>query len=134
MAAEAIGRHGEGTLEAMTAMGKMYVAFAVEQSGLFRLMFGQNPGLAESPLVIETGNRCFGYVINQVAKYCDVHGVEGDANDIAVKLWTFVHGAASLLIDEKYDNVEGAIDVDHMIETVTPSLLGQAVSSKSAAP
>ena len=125
MAAEAISKHGEGSIEGITAMGQSYVAFAVEQQGLFRLMFGQNSALAEMPLVNETGNRCFDFVIEQVAKFCAVNCVEGDANEIAIKLWTFVHGAASLLIDEKYDRVAGAIDVDELIRSSTGPLLGQ---------
>jgi len=134
MAAGVIARHGKGMLESITAMAKVYVSFAVEQQGMFRLMFGQHPALSESPLVRESASTCFGYVINQIARYCETHGVEGDADDIALKLWTFVHGAASLLIDEKYDTVTGAISVDRMIDTVTPSLLVHGASSESAKP
>jgi len=130
MAAEVIERHGMGTLKTITAMAKIYVNFAVEQQGLFRLMFGQHPTLSESSLVRESANTCFGYVVNQISRYCESHGVEGDADDIALKLWTFVHGAASLLIDKNFDTVTGTIDVDRMIDTVTPSLLGQGESAR----
>ena len=132
MAAESIAKHGEGTLEGITAMAQSYVAFSVAQQGLFRLMFGQNPALSEIPLVSETGNRCFGFVIEQVAKYCAVNCVEGNADDIAIKLWTFVHGAASLLIDEKYDRVAVTVDVDELIRSATGPLLGQANPTGSA--
>ena len=132
MAAEVIERHGKGTLKTITAMAKIYVSFAVEQQGMFRLMFGQRPALSENPLVRESANTCFGYVSNQIARYCESRGIEGDPDDMARKLWTFVHGAASLLIDENFDTVTGAIDVDRMIDTVTPSLLAQDDSPKSA--
>jgi AcrR family transcriptional regulator len=131
-AAEVIALHGKGTVESITAMAKIYVGFAVEQQGMFRLMFGQQPTLSQSPLVRDAASTCFGYVINQISRYCEAEGVEGDADDIALKLWTFVHGAASLLINEKYDTVTSAVSVERMIDTVTPSLLGQGNSGAPA--
>lgn len=131
MAAEAVERHGKGTQESITEMATNYVKFAVEQQGLFRLMFGQNPALTADPLVRETGRTCFGYLINHISNYCEANGFEGDVHDIALKLWTFVHGAASLLIDEKYETVIEALDVDRLIATATPSLLRQESSLKN---
>ena len=128
MAAEVIERHGKGTLKTITEMAKIYVSFAVEQQGMFRLMFGQHPALSKNPLVRQSANTCFGYVSNQIARYCESRGIEGDSDDIALKLWTFVHGAASLLIDENFDTVTGAIDVDRMIDTVTPLLLEESAA------
>ncbi|NNJ75245.1 MAG: hypothetical protein HKP56_08800 [Anderseniella sp.] len=39
------------------------------------------------------------------------------------RLWTFVHGAASLLIDEEYAKVAPELDVEALITDTTPSLL-----------
>ena len=41
-------------------------------------------------------------------------------------LWTFVHGAASLLIDQDYEGVAPQMDVNRLIEAATPSLLTPA--------
>ena len=123
--AQAVEAEGPGTTEAIVAMGKAYVAFAVEQQRLFRLMFGQNPEVKEAEQVLGTGRCCFEWVIGQVALYCAKNGVEGDANEIAVRLWTFVHGAASLLIDDDYATVVPELDVEAMIARATPGLLGQ---------
>src|SRR5215475_4927180 len=38
-----IAEKGPGTLEAIVAMGQAYVAFAVNETAVFRLMFGQEP-------------------------------------------------------------------------------------------
>jgi hypothetical protein len=38
-------------------------------------------------------------------------------------MWTFVHGAASLLIDQDYDTVAPNIDVNQLIAGATPGLL-----------
>ncbi len=120
----AVEAQGEGSLAAIEAMGHAYVGFAAGQPGLFRLMFGQPPLMEEFQQVSETGGACFGYVIEQVGKYCAAHGVDRDANEIAIKLWTFVHGAASLLIDGKYDKVTPGLDVAEMITGATPLLVG----------
>ena len=120
----AVEAQGEGSLAAIEAMGHAYVAFAAGQPGLFRLMFGQPPLMEEFQQVSETGGECFGYVIEQVGKYCAAHGVDRDANEIAIKLWTFVHGASSLLIDGKYEKVTPGLDVSEMITGATPLLVG----------
>lgn len=125
-AVHAVEQKGEGTLAGIVAMGQAYVAFAVEQQGLFRLMFGQNPSLGEVEQVIETGTKCLGYLIEQITKYCQANGLERDADEIAVGMWTFVHGASSLLIDAKYERVTPGLDVNEMIARATPLLLGRA--------
>ena len=124
-AQQAVQKNGEGTLDGIVAMGQSYVAFAVAHEGLFRLMFGQKLSLEELPHVLEIGTNCFGYLIEQITKYCAANGLEKNADDIAVQLWTFVHGASSLLIDGKYDRVTPGLDVDRMIASATPLLLYQ---------
>jgi AcrR family transcriptional regulator len=118
-----VAEKGEGTLAGIVAMGQAYVAFAVEETAMFRLMFGQEPSLKKAQHVVGTGHDCFAHVINQVALYCKRNKVRGDAQEIALKLWTFVHGAASLLIDQDYEVVAPGIDVDKLIASATPGLL-----------
>jgi len=87
-------------------------------------MFGQQPALKKAEHVLGTGHACFQHLIDQVATYCKRNRVRGNAQEIALQLWTFVHGAASLLIDEDYAAVAPELDVDHLIASATPALLG----------
>jgi AcrR family transcriptional regulator len=119
----ATAKAGIGTLAGMEAMGRAYVDFAVEHTAIFRLMFGQNPVLKKAAHVEDTGHGCFAQVIEQVGHYCRQNAVAGDARVIALELWTFVHGAASLLIDEDYQKVAPGLDVPALIASVTPRLL-----------
>jgi AcrR family transcriptional regulator len=119
----AVAEKGEGTLEAIVAMGRAYVAFAAEETAVFRLMFGQQPALKRADRVHDTGEDCFTHVIDQVALYCKRNKVRGDPQEIALRLWTFVHGAASLLIDGDYEGVAPQIDVDGLIAAAAPGLL-----------
>src|SRR5215470_1964636 len=125
-----VAQKGEGTLEGIIAMGQAYVAFAVEETAVFRLMFGQEPSLKKAEHVLGTGHACFANLIHQVAVYCQRND-GGDPQQIALKLWTFVHGAASLLIDQDYDAVAPTIDVNQLIAGATPGLL--AASSRHSA-
>jgi len=127
-----IAAKGEGTLEAIIALGQAYVAFAVTETAVFRLMFGQEPSLKKAKDVVGTGHDCFAHLIDQIALYCKRNKVRGDAQEIALKLWTFVHGAASLLIDQDYEAVAPGIDVNQLIAGATPGLL--AASSRPRKP
>ena len=67
----AVQKHGSGSLEGISAMGRTYIAFAVEEQALFRLMFGQRPALKEAELVENKGHACFENVIAEVARFCE---------------------------------------------------------------
>ena len=89
-------------------------------------MFGQDPSLKDAEHVAGTGHECFAHLIEQIALYCQRNRVRGDALEIALRLWTFVHGAASLLIDKDYLVVAPQLDVNRLIAEATPGLLGVA--------
>ena len=119
----AVHSKGEGTIDGMIAMGQAYLAFALEETAVFRLMFGHNRAIKRAAEVEKTGRTCFRNVIEQVSIYCARNNAEGDAMHIALGLWTFVHGAACLLIDEDYENVAPGLDVQAMIATAATRLL-----------
>jgi AcrR family transcriptional regulator len=127
-----IAEKGPGTLEAIIAMGQTYVAFAVEETAVFRLMFGQEPSLKKAEHVAGTGQDCFANLIEQVELYCRKNRVRGDAQEIALRLWTFVHGAASLQIDHDYLVAAPGLDVDRLIANGAPGLLGVSPRSRKA--
>lgn len=119
----AVERFGEGTPQAIQEMGRAYVNFARTEPNLFRLMFGQNPALKHAQIVDLAGTDCFTYVVGQVAKFCERESRVSDPRFMALKLWTFVHGAACLLIDEDYQKIAPDLDVDALIISATPQLL-----------
>jgi AcrR family transcriptional regulator len=125
-----IAEKGPGTLEAIVAMGQAYVAFAMNETALFRLMFGQEPSLKNAEHVAGTGQHCFAHLIEQITLYCQKNRVRGDALEIALRLWTFVHGAASLQIDKDYLVIAPDLDVNRLIADATPGLLGIAAHSR----
>jgi AcrR family transcriptional regulator len=119
-----IAAKGPGTLEAIVAMGQAYVDFAMCETALFRLMFGQEPSLKKAAHVAGTGHDCFANLIEQIALYCQKNRVRGDALEISLRLWTFVHGAACLQIDKEYLAMAPELDVNCLIANAAPGLLG----------
>jgi AcrR family transcriptional regulator len=125
-----IAEKGPGSLEAIIAMGQTYVAFAASETALFRLMFGQDPALKTAVHVAGTGHACFANLIDQITLYCQRNRVRGDAQEIAMRLWTFVHGAASLTIDKDYLEIDPELDVNSLIANAAPGLLGASPRSR----
>lgn len=119
----AVQAAGEGTLAGMIAMGRAYLSFATTETAVFRLMFGQNPSIKRAHEVEATGRECFSKVIEQVEIYCRRNSVEGDAQLIALQIWTFVHGASCLLIDDDYEKVAPGLDLAALIASASSRLL-----------
>lgn len=123
----AAGCRPAGSVERIVAIERLYLAFAIEQRALFRLMFGQKPSLTMDEEVARHGRECFGFVFREVAAFCAANKIEDDPQAVAVQLWMLVHGAASLLVDEDYAKVAPDLDFDRAFFDATAKLLGCAV-------
>jgi hypothetical protein len=86
--------------------------------------------LKKAEHVAGTGQNCFSHLIEQTTLYCQKNRVSGDAQEIALRLWTFVHGAASLQIDQDYLVIAPDLDVNRLIANATPGLLGPTPPSR----
>lgn len=131
--AKAVAEGGPGTIRGITAMGISYLNFAVGQPAVFRLMFGHKSELKQVKQVDESGRQCLKHVIDEVASYGRKHGHSADAEAIALRLWTFVHGASSLELDGDYQRVARGLDVRKMIADVTSKLLAAAPDKRAPA-
>jgi AcrR family transcriptional regulator len=120
----AVAGGGPGTIPGITAMGISYLEFAVAQPAVFRLMFGHKSEIKKVKQVDESGKQCLKNLIDEVTTYSRKHGHSADAEEIALRLWTFVHGASSLQLDGDYERVAPGLNVHELITDVTPMLLG----------
>ena len=81
----------------LLATGQAYVAFALEKSALFRLMFGAEiSAKASYPELRAAAEEAFAVLTREVSRgqMSEMH-----AYDRAVSAWSLVHGLATLLID-----------------------------------
>jgi AcrR family transcriptional regulator len=108
-------KHLTGAPERIVAIGRVYLTFAIGEPALFRMMFGMKPGVSQDDAVMACGRECFSYVVQEVISYCNANHIQGDAQMIALQLWTLVHGAASLTIDGDYQKVAPALEVEQLI-------------------
>lgn len=121
-ARDAVAEPGE---ERMAAIGRAYVAFASANPGLFHVMFGMKRELTD-PSDEDYGleaQECFGVVIHDVAEAAALPPASEAAMSLAIMLWTFVHGVATLLIDGDYEVTKTPVNTDAMIDAAARGLL-----------
>ena len=106
------------TLDRVIAMGRVYVRFAVEEPGVFRLMFGLSENHGAHDHLIETGNNTFTVVQQEVAGYRGSEEVAGEDMHKAFLLWSFVHGLAFLTIDGKLAEKKLDVDLEQVLREV----------------
>jgi AcrR family transcriptional regulator len=109
---EAAAHHPLGSVEAITAIGRAYVDFALREPGLFKLMFSLTRGHADEADLVARGEATFGIVLGQIAART---GRPPDHPEVVLtgfRLWTFVHGLSFLLIDDKL----GKLDLDRLVD------------------
>ena len=94
LANDLAGQHGKRA--ALLASGEAYVGFAMEQPGVFRIMF--RPDVcdpARFPLVSEAGEKAYGELLRLVQI---MHGTDC-AQSLSTVYWAHVHGMALLMLD-----------------------------------
>lgn len=125
--ADAMAAHAEakprGTLAAIAAIGEGYVAFARAEPNMFRAIFDHTEDHANSCQVETAGNETYGVLLREVAHYLGRTEVDEVVHSVCFPLWTFVHGASCLAIDNMIDKAKVPIDIPTLISTATANLL-----------
>ena len=102
--------HPSGSIEAVAAVGQVYVDFARAEPGVFRLVFGLTEGHENAPDLLAKGESCFGVVVQAVAARLGLPPGDPDVQRRAYMLWSFVHGHSFLTIDMKHKVASAEID------------------------
>ena len=110
-----------GSDERINALGWTYVSFAVDEPELFRLMFGD---LIEKDLFGEQaiGRDTFQLLLDEIIIRTKLK-TESEIMAVAFPLWTLVHGAATLTINNNYDRIYPDNNTKAMIADATRQLL-----------
>lgn len=113
----------KGSADRITALGHVYVNFARDEPGVFRLMFALSERHDDDVELVECGQALFGIVIQTVAEcFGRSTPIETDVQR-AFMLWSFVHGLSFLTIDGKVTKVGADVDLDAMIAGITRRVL-----------
>ncbi|MEQ9447068.1 MAG: TetR/AcrR family transcriptional regulator [Rhodospirillaceae bacterium] len=126
-------KHPPGSVASIVALGQAYVKFAADEPAIFRLMFASHKGEdAFHDSVKQQGDRCFNILLKAVNAFQEAKGLGTTKTlDIALPLWTIVHGTACLLIDRDFDAVAPGTDPDELVRIATEGFLA-GISTKLA--
>ena len=93
------------------AMGIAYVQFAVRHPSHYRVMFGADISAATSPELAEEGDGAFQALVNAIVVQQQDGTVRGDDPlQLALYIWSIVHGIAMLAIDRRFEQQQVNVD------------------------
>ena len=116
--------HPAGTEESIVAMGQAYVAFATDEPAVFKLMFGAHPDVQPVGKAHADGRPCFQVLLDAVDAWIARNGLTGMGTlDVALPLWTIVHGTSYLQIDKDFRAVSPGTDINDLIRRTTLATL-----------
>jgi len=124
----AMGVEGSAA-DALQMSGKAYIHFALDNPELYRLMFGPmlspDDDFAE---LEEAGGNAFNVIVSLVQRGIETgEFVDKDPLLVANSTWAMVHGISSLMLDRRFDCVEGGISESVLDESLNLILLGLQV-------
>ncbi len=128
----AMEAHPAGSEQGIVAMGQAYVRFAADRPAVFKLMFGRHPAVQHDHKAPPEGGACFGVLAEATHAWMARVDMEGRSYlDVALPLWTIVHGVSYLLIDNDLAAVAPGSDAYHLVaETTLATLSGLAATSQ----
>ncbi len=134
MVTEGMVRHRENMLNALegvpvgtparvTALGRQYVDFALNEPGVFRLKFGGFTDRLDDPKLQEAGEGTFSIVLREVALCRGETEITPDVRRRGFMLWSFVHGLSFLLADPKLTKLGGEFEIDDILSDLSVRML-----------
>lgn len=112
--------HALGSIDRIVVIGQAYIAFAVDEPALFRLMFRRPPERDPQAQIALDGDSCFGAVLEAITALQQERGLlSDDQHDLTMPLWALVHGVAMLLIDGAFARKAPDMDPEELIDRTT---------------
>lgn len=113
----------EGTPARVTALGREYVRFAMEENGVFRLKFGGFTDRLEDDRLQSAGEETFGIVLREVAACLGEDEITPEVRRRGFMLWSFVHGLSFLLVDKKLSDMGGDVQLNALLSDIAERVL-----------
>ena len=113
----------EGSPERITAIGMEYVAFALNEPGIFRLKFGGFTDRIADPRLEQGGQQSFGILLAEVAKCLGETEITDEVRRRGFLLWSFVHGLSFILRDHGLAEKGEEFDLHDLLDDVSARML-----------
>mgnify|MGYP000291854452 CR=1 FL=1 len=112
--------------EALQMLGRAYIHFALDNPELYRLMFGPILSPDESFKELEAAaGKAFNVIVSLVQRgISNGEFVNKDPLLVANSTWAMVHGISSLMLDRRFDCVEGGLSESVLDESLSIIMLG----------
>ena len=116
---EAIRESSGDPFDRLTAIGRRYVRFALENTAFMEVMFGSElADPAEGGELQESSDQAYA-CLQRTVEACHAEiGVEGGVDVTAAAAWSLVHGLSTLLASNKFRNRHSAEQIDGMTDAV----------------
>lgn len=115
--------HPAGSIEGLVAVGRAYVGFVSADPEMFHLMWGTTRERFDSDAAHADGAACYDVLLEAVAAYLDRRGLGHlPVREIALPLWSGVHGLAGLKLGQRLKLADG-VDLDAVVAFGTRSFI-----------
>ena len=117
------GAHEAGSIEGLIAMGRAYIGYANDDPEMFHLMWGSSRQSVKHDAMECDGKACFQFLLDAIAAMTARLGwSDVDLREIALPLWSGIHGLAWLKLSDRLDVIEG-VAIDKIVDLSTRAFI-----------
>jgi AcrR family transcriptional regulator len=138
-ARSAVENTPRGSIDAIIAIGQTYVNYVMDKAAFYDLMWGDLGARAIDSESFDKKASGFYQLVEVVEAYLQAKAIR-DANvlDIAVKLWTMVHGLSAISMSGKLPHFHPNADLPEILDSATRTFMAgleaQAVALATESP
>lgn len=122
-AREAIETTARGSIERIIAIGHTYLAYVIDKAAFYDLMWGDMGARAIDSEAFDRKASGFYVLVDAVDAYLQAQELDADVLDIAVKLWTMVHGLSAISMSGKLPHFHPHADLPVMLASTTRTFM-----------
>lgn len=114
----------KGTSEHIFALGRAYIEFVTGHPEFYNLMWGEQSVRAMEHDATELKSTGFNTLVESVQALCNEADLKnGEAVNLATKLWALVHGLSSLALNEHLNKLVPEADAYALLASSTDTFL-----------
>ncbi|EAQ97861.1 TetR/AcrR family transcriptional regulator [Congregibacter litoralis] len=121
---EAIASTRQGSIETIIAIGQAYIQYVIEKAAFYDLMWGDIGARAMDADSFDQKASGFYMLVDSVEAYVGEQGLRNvDVLDLAVKLWSMVHGMSAISMSGKLPHFHPDADIPEMLDSSTRTFM-----------
>ena len=121
---EAVEKNPSGSIESIIAIGQAYVDYVIRKAPFYDLMWGDAGARAMDADSFDKKASGFYILVDAVDAYTTKQGLENvDLMDLAVKLWSMVHGMSAISMSGKLPYFYPDANMPQMLDSATRTFM-----------